>query len=237
MHLPKTLAKLLTAGVAHDLLRYDVFEEHAWEQSQYAMYKELGIELSQGKQHDPNSTNHPVDLHPCAICESLHNQLYIIRPADGPAATKSIQIAALRWSKQTIWMPKKCTCKDTSQHQLTCVPDLNYLNNRLIPSFMATIAPGGVAVCYGCFSGAPISITELQTRENPEDVIYVPSPLAERTHNKWEKYFTHCAVQRRVNKTKIATIPEKNQDNAVADSRLARTKSLSAGEKLQKQPL
>ena len=43
MNLPKALARLLTVEVAHDLLRFDVFEEHAWEQSQYAMYKELGI--------------------------------------------------------------------------------------------------------------------------------------------------------------------------------------------------
>ena len=237
MNLPKALARLLTVEVAHDLLRYDVFEEHAWEQSQYAMYKELGIELSQGQHHDANSTNHPVDLHSCAICESLHNQLYIIRPSDGPAATKSIQQAALLWAKQTIWMPKKCTCKDTLQHQNTCVQDHNYLNNRLIPSFMATIAPGGVAVCYGCFSGAPLSINELPIRENPEDVILVPSPLAERSYTKWTKYFINCAAQQLINKSKTTTILENNQNKAVADSRLARTKSLSAGEKLQRQPL
>jgi len=237
MNLPKALARLLTVEVAHDLLRYDVFEEHAWEQSQYAMYKELGIELSQGQHHDVNSTNHPIDLHSCAICESLHNQLYIIRPSDGPAATKSIQQAALLWAKQTIWMPKKCTCKDILQHQNTCVKDHNYLNNRLIPSFMATIAPGGVAVCYGCFSGAPLSITELPIRENPEDVIHVPSPLAERSYIKWTKYFINCAVQQKIHKSKTTTTPDNNQNKAVADSRLARTKSLSAGEKLQKQPL
>ena len=59
---------------------------------------------------------------------------------------------------------------------------------------MATIAPGGVAVCYGYFSGGPFSIAELPIRENPEDVTYVPFPLAVRSHVKWKKYFTNCAV-------------------------------------------